>query len=321
MVNNLVILGKQNNWSLPALFSPDEKTAERILEFFTAQIRNPNTRKAYACAVGEFAAWCSHQGISELAQVRPMHVASYIEGLKGKIAAPSVKLKLAAIRVLFDWLVVGQVVPSNPASSVRGPKHVVRKGKTPVLSVDEARELLAGIDVSTLVGLRDRALVALMVYTFARVGAAIKMRVEDVYVQGRRTWVRLHEKGGKRHEMPCHHSLEEYLDAYIRGAGIAADGKGNLFRTARGRSKELTDRPMSQADAYRMIRRRALKSNLKLRVGCQTLRATGIAAYFEAGGTIEYAQPIAAHASPQSTTIYAKRRYGVTSNEIGRIDI
>ena len=183
-----------------------------------------------------------NKGISELAQVRPVHVAAYIEGLQKKIAAPSVKLKLAAIRMLFDWLVVGQVVPSNPASSVRGPKHVVRKGKTPVLSVDEARELLAGIDVTSLVGLRDRALVALMVYTFARIGAAIKMRVEDVYIQGRRTWVRLHEKGGKRHDMPCHHSLEEYLEAYIKGAGIAADGKGYLFRTARGRSKELTDR-------------------------------------------------------------------------------
>jgi site-specific recombinase XerD len=129
MLNNLVLLGKQNNWELPALFAPDEKTAERILEFFTAQIRNPNTRKAYARATGEFAAWCSEQGISELAQVRPVHVAAYIEGLKEKIAAPSVKLKLAAIRMLFDWLVVCQVVPSNPASSVRGRNMWSGKGK------------------------------------------------------------------------------------------------------------------------------------------------------------------------------------------------
>src|SRR5207249_2296134 len=121
--------------------------------------------------------------------------------------APSVKLQLAAIRMLFDWLVVGQIVPVNPASAVRGPRHVVRKGKTPVLSAEETRHLLASIGVRTPVGLRDRALIALLTYTFARVGAAVKMRVEDVYTQGRRTWARLHEKGGKRHEMPCHHNL------------------------------------------------------------------------------------------------------------------
>ena len=102
-----------------------------------------------------------------------MHIAAYVEGLQGKFAAPSVKLRLAAIRMLFDWLVVGQVVPVNPASSVRGPKHSVKKGKTPVLSVEEARALLDTIDTTSPVGLRDRALIGLMVYTFARVGAAI----------------------------------------------------------------------------------------------------------------------------------------------------
>jgi site-specific recombinase XerD len=321
MKGNLVVLGKKMHWALPALFTPDEKTAERILEFFTAQIRNPNTRKAYASAVGEFAAWCSHQDISELAQVRPVHVAAYIEGLQKKIAAPSVKLKLAAIRMLFDWLVVGQVVPSNPASSVRGPKHVVRKGKTPVLSVDEARGLLDGIDVSSLVGLRDRALVALMVYTFARIGAAIKMRVEDVYIQGRRTWVRLHEKGGKRHDMPCHHNLEEYLEAYIKGAGIAADGKGYLFRTARGRSKELTDNPMSQADAYRMIRRRAAGVKILTRIGCHSFRATGITEYLRNGGMLEVAQQMANHESARTTGLYDRRNDQVSLDEIERIRI
>ena len=127
------------------------------------------------------------------------------------MTAPSIKLQLAALRVLFDWLVVGQVIPLTPAASVRGPRHSVKKGKTPVLAADEARTLIDAIDTSTITGLRDRALIGLMVYTFARVGAVIKMQVEDVYVQGRRTWVRLHEKGGKEHEMPCHHNLDDYL--------------------------------------------------------------------------------------------------------------
>ena len=255
MGQELRAIGKRIG-ALPALFAPDAKTAERVIEFFTAQIRNANTRKAYTRAAGAFAAWCSEHGISELGQVRPFHVAAYIEGLGKKIAAPSVKLQLAAIRMLFDWLVVGQVVPVNPASSVKGPKHVVKKGKTPVLSAEEARVLIDSIDTDSPVGLRDRALIGIMVYTFARVGAVIRMRVEDVYVQGRRTWVRLHEKGGKRHEMPCHHNLEEYLEAYIEGAGIAADAKGYLFRTSRGRGNQLSDKPMAQQDVYRMIRRR-----------------------------------------------------------------
>ena len=153
-------------------------------------------------------------------------MAAYIEELGRRVAKPTVKQQLAAIRMLFDWLVLGQIVPSNPASVVRGPKHVVRKGKTPVLTAEEARELLDAIDTSTAVGLRDRAVIGLMVYTFARVGAVIGMKVEDYYAQGRRAWVRLHEKGGKRHEMPCHHNLEAFLDAYI------AAGATTLFSRA-----------------------------------------------------------------------------------------
>jgi len=110
---------------------------------------------------------------------------------------------------------------------------VVKIGRTPVLSVEETRELLDSMDTDSLIDLRDRALIGLMVYTFARVGALTKMR-EDVYVKGRRTWVRLHEKGGKRHEMPCHYNLEHYLEAYIEGGGNCPNAKGYLFRTARG---------------------------------------------------------------------------------------
>jgi len=141
--------------------------------------------------------------------------------------------------MFFDWLVVGHVMPMNPASSVRGPRHSVRKGKTPVLAAEEARALLDAIDMTTLSGLRGRALVELMVYSFARVGTAIGMRVEDVYVQGRRTWIRLSEEGDKVHEMPCHHNLDEYLHAYIDQAQLV-DGKGWLFRSAIGRAGQLS---------------------------------------------------------------------------------
>jgi len=157
-----------------------------------------------------------------------------------------VKQRLAAIRHLFDWLVVGQVVPVNPTDSVRGPKHIVRKGKTPVLEPVEARALLDSIDVTTPIGLRDRALIGLMVYSFARIGAALSLKVEDLYSEHRRLWVRLREKDGKRHEMPCHHNLEAYLTAYIEKTGIAADPKGPLFRTIGRGTHELTRRCLRQ---------------------------------------------------------------------------
>jgi len=304
---------------LPVLFAPNAQTAERVLEFFTAQINNSHTRKAYLRATSEFAAWCGTYGIDDLGQVRPVHVAAYIEGLRATIAPPSVKLKLAAIRMLFDWLVVGQVIPTNPAHSVKGPKHVVKKGKTSVLSAGEVRVLIDSLAGDSALDLRDRALIGIMVYTFARVGAVIKMRVNDVYTQGRRTWVRLHEKGGKHHEMPCHHNLEEYLEAYLVGAGIASDAKGYLFRTARGNSRQLSDKPMTQPDVYRMIGRRAEAAGVYTNVCCHSFRATGITEYLRNGGKLEVAQQMANHESARTTGLYDRRNDQVSLDEVERI--
>jgi site-specific recombinase XerD len=304
---------------LPALFAPDEAAARRFIEFFTANIRNSNTRRAYARAASEFAAWCEQQRLTELQDIEPVHIAAYIEGRQARLSAPSVKVDLAAIRMLFDWLVVGHVLAVNPASSVRGPKHSNKKGKTPVLGADEARTLLDSIDVSTPIGLRDRALIAVMVYTFARIGAVLAMRLEDVYVQNRRTWVRLHEKGGKRHEMPCHHNLETYLQAYLQAVGTGADGKNPLFRTARKRSGELTDRAMTQPDAYRMIRRRAAKAGILTKIGNHSFRATGITEYLKNGGKLEIAQQMANHESARTTGLYDRRNDQVSLDEVERI--
>lgn len=303
---------------VPALYASDELAAKRTFEFFAVSIRNPNTRKAYARAAAEFATWCEAHGIADVRQVQPVHVAAYIEGLQ--ISAPSVKQRLAALRMLFDWLVIGQVMPANPASSVRGPRHSVKKGKTPVLSAEEARTLLDSIDTSTTIGLRDRALIGLMVYTFARVGAAIKMRVEDVYIQGRRTWVRLHEKGGKQHEMPCHHNLEAWLHEYVEGAQLG-DTKSYLFRSAAGRTGRLTDTPMAQADVFRMVGRRAEAAGIRTRIGCHSFRATGITEYLRNGGKLEIAQQMANHESARTTGLYDRRTDQVNLDEVERIMI
>ena len=197
------------------------KAAKRFLEFFAANIRNKNTRQAYYRAMVDFFAWCEDRGFA-LIDIEPIAVAAYVEYLGDIYSKPTVKQHLAAIRMCFDWLVVGQILPMNPASSVRGPTHVVKRGKTPVLTSKDARKLLDSIDTSTLIGLRDRALISVMIYSFARVSAVVGMRVEDYYQNGKRSWFRLHEKGGKFHEVPAHHNAEAYLDEYLHAAGLSA---------------------------------------------------------------------------------------------------
>src|SRR5277367_2698359 len=150
-----------------------ENASLRFLDFFTANIRNPNTRVAYAVAVRAFFSWLDAKRVEPLAAVRTHHVSAYVEVLGRRYRAPTVKQHLAAICMLFDWLVTGQVVATNPAHAVRGPKHVVKTGKTTVLTSEQARELLDSIDVTTLVGLRDRALIAVMTFAFARIGAVV----------------------------------------------------------------------------------------------------------------------------------------------------
>ncbi len=293
----------------------------RFWEFFAANIRNRHTRRAYALAVREFLDWCARAGVASITDVEPLHVAAYIEQLGRERSAPTVKQRLAAIRHLFDWLVTGQIMPVNPASSVRGPSHSVNRGKTPVLDPTEARTLLDSIDVTKPIGLRDRALIGLMVYSFARIGAAVAMKVEDVYVQKRRLWVRLHEKGGKRHEMPCHHNLEVYLHAYIDGCGLGSDPKGALFRTIGRGTGELTPTPLPQANAYAMIGRRAAAAGISTKIGNHTFRATGITAYLKNGGTLEKAAAMANHSSTRTTQLYDRRSDEVSLDEVERVAI
>ena len=307
---------------LPTLVTATgERASVRFLEFFASTIRNPNTRRAYGRAAAEFLAWCESNGVNSLTQVQPLHVAAWIELQTRTHTAPTAKLSLAAIRHLFDWLVTGQILPTNPAASVRGPAYSMRKGKTPVLDPSEARVLFDSIENDTPIGLRDRALIGVMVYSFARIGAALAMRVEDAFVQRRRLWLRLHEKGGKLHEMPCHHILEDYLHLYIDGTGIAADPKGALFRTIGRGTGRLTSTPLPQANAYLMVRRRALAVGIGTQIGNHTFRATGITAYMKNGGTLENAAAMANHASTRTTQLYDRRRDDISLDEVERVRI
>jgi site-specific recombinase XerD len=228
------ILLTETSAVLPVLIAArGPQAGRRFVEFFTANIRNPNTRNAYYRATSEFFDWCDQAGLG-LVDIEPVHVAAWVENLGHGFSPPTVKQWLAAVRMLFDWLVVGQVLAVNPAAPVRGPKYVVRTGKTPVLAAPEARQLLDSINTATVVGLRDRALIGLLVFTFARIGAALGMTVADVYWQHRRLWIRLHEKGGKEHSMPCHHNLETYLQDYIETAASPTTARVGFFAPPTG---------------------------------------------------------------------------------------
>jgi site-specific recombinase XerD len=308
--------------ALPAIIrARGERASRRFIEFFTASIRNRNTRAAYARAVKQFCDWCEERRL-ELHELEAITVAAYVEQLGQRAAKPSVKQHLAAIRQLFDYLTTGGILDHNPAASVRGPKYVVKRGKTPVLSAAEARQLLDSIESNTLIGVRDKALIGLMVFSFARVGATVSMTVGDFFQHRKQLWLRLHEKGGKRHEVPCHSELALYLTAWTQAAGIGSDSdkKTPLFRSM-GRGGRLGDAGMSRFDVFHMIKRRAAAAGLPYSTCCHTFRATGITTYLENGGALEHAQTIANHESPRTTKLYDRTRESLSADEIQRIRI
>ena len=307
--------------AVPAVIAGEgAKASERFFTFFTDTIRNKNTRAAYYRNAVRFFEWCEARRLV-LRDIRSFHVSAYIEELGATHAAPSVKQHLATIRMLFDWLILGQVVEINPAQAVRGPKHVVKKGLTPVLDEGEARLLLQSIDASDLVGLRDRALIAVCLYSFARIEAALGMNVGDYFPQGKRWWFRLHEKGGKHHDMPAHHKAEEFVDAYIEAAGLKDQKNGPIFRTALGKSKRLSPKRMTRHAALKMVQRRAKAAGIATAICCHSFRATGITNYLEHGGTLEKAQQMAAHESPKTTKLYDRTADAITLDEVERIAI
>jgi integrase len=231
---------------------------------------------------------------------------------------------MAAIRMLP--LGHGAVLEHNPALSVKAPRQKLGKGKTPVLTAEEAGELLRSFDTGTVVGLRDRALIGVMVFTFARVSAACGLNVGDIIHQQRRLWARLHEKGGKFHEMRCHHTLEAYLSEYIERAHLGEAPRASLFQAIKSRpygrgQPELAGERLHPINAWAMVRRRAKAAGIATEVCNHTFRGTGITANLENGGTLEKARQMAAHASTRTTQLYDRREDRVTLDEIVKINI
>jgi len=318
---DLQVLDAGGEIRLPAVIErAGERAGRRFVEFFTADIRNPHTRRAYGQAAGRFLAWCEERELA-LGQLGPVAVAAYVEQLGRELAAPSVKQHLAALRMLFDYLVIGQVIPFNPANSVRGPRLVIRTGKTPALLEEEARELLAGVAGDALIDRRDRALLAVMLYSFARVGAVVGLRVRDYEHQRRRAFLALEEKGGQHRRVPVHSRAADALDLYLEAAGLAGAPDAPLFQSIAGRTGRLTGEALTARSALRVVKRRAKAAGVGDDLGCHSCRATGITSYLTNGGTLERAAAIAGHASTRTTQLYDRRRDLVEPDEIERIRI
>lgn len=316
MTENVPAVRQLSSFLLPRPIADlGEHAEESFVDFFTAQIRNRNTREAYFRNVTRFLDWIEGQGVA-LKDVRAIHVSTHMELLAKELSAPSVKQHLAALRMLCSFLVVRQVIPSNPSMDVRGPKHVVRVGKTPVLTNEDARALFASLDVDTPGGVRDQALLGTMVYTFGRISAVLALDVGDYYQVGRGMRLRLKEKGGRDHEMPVHHTLIDYLDAYL---AVRGDAEGPLFLTINRRRTGYTDHRLHRREALAMVKRRCRAAGLGEKFSNHTFRGTGITAYLKNDGQLERAQYMAGHASPTTTKLYDRREQEATLDEVERI--
>lgn len=289
-------------------------------EFFYGRIRNSHTRRAYYRSVICFLAWCETRDVS-LQQITPAHIGLYLDQVTQSIA--SKKQILAGLRHFFDGLVTRHAITLNPASSVRAERYSVLEGKTPEITVMQARHLLQSISTTDIIGLRDKSIIAMLVYTAARVGAVSKLRVKDFYDSGDQYCLHFDDKGGKSREIPVRHDLQSLLTTYLRAAEIqfGGDPMHALFTTAKSKSKQLTSRPMTAGDIGRMVKRRMAAANLPPRLSPHSFRVATITNLLEQGVPLEDVQNLAGHADPRTTRLYDRRSKKVTRNIVERISI
>ncbi len=288
-------------------------------EFVRATLSNPHTRRAYARVIGRFCAWCDARGF-ELHQITPGLAGDYLAGLA--VAAPTKNQALAALRHFFDALVTRHAVALNPFASVRGVKHHVVEGKTPEIAIAQARALLRSVDTSNVVGLRDRAVLGVLAYTGARVGAVARLRLGDYRNLGEQRALRFREKGGKEREIPVRHDLEAWLREYLAAAGLADGPKAApLFRAAAGKRKELTLDAFDAHAMRRMLKRRLADAGLPGLFSPHSFRVAVVTDLLKQDVPVEDVQYLAGHANAATTQLYDRRRRRVTRNIVERISI
>lgn len=305
---------------IPTLISDNGPAAEFVWdEFIYGRLRNPHTRRNYRHAVARFLAWCEGCGI-ELVRIAPRDVGQYLDSLD--FAPATKKLHLSALRHFFDQLVNRHVIILNPAATVRGERLQAIEGRTPEISVKQARALLGSIDTSHVVGLRDRAIISILIYTAARVGAVAQLRRADYYDAGDQHCLRFTEKGTKFREIPVRHDLRGFIAAYLHSGGLDYSDKPTpLFRTTMRRTKRLTQNAMTAGDITRMVKRRMRDAELPARLSPHSFRVATITDLLSQGVPLEDVQMLAGHADPRTTRLYDRRHRRVTRNIVERISI
>lgn len=318
--NATLAINPTTHESLPQLVATGGEAARFAYEeFFHGRVRNPYTRRNYRQAVHRFLEACRAAGL-DLVQITPKHVGQYLDGLP--YAASTKKVHLAALRHFFDEMVLRHVVVLNPAASVRGERYQVIEGKTPEISAEQARLLLSSIDTSHVVGLRDRAIIGILIYTAARIGAVAKLQRGHFYDDGEQFSLRFAEKSGKSREIPVRHDLRGFLAEYLEASGVSTEQPGvAFFRTALGRTRQLTSNRMTAGDMGRMVKRRMREAGLPHRLSPHSFRVYVVTSLLQQGVPLQDVQFLAGHSDPRTTRLYDRRQKRVTRNLVERISI
>jgi integrase/recombinase XerD len=291
-------------------------------EFFFGTIRNEHTRRAYLHAVKLFLAWIEKHGGGELAQIAPWHVGKYFEELAQTTSIATRNQHLSALRHFFDGMVTRHAIALNPALSVRGERYTALEGKTPEISIDQARQLLSSLDTTHVVGLRDRAILAILVYTSSRAGAVAKLRRGNFYNAGQQWMLHFSEKGGKSREIPVRGDLKELISAYIDAADLRDAPKDTpLFQSALRKQRRFSGKAIHVNDICRMMKRRLKDIGLPLLYSPHSFRVTTITDLLEQGVPLEDVQRLAGHADPRTTGLYDRRKRKITRNIVERISV
>lgn len=317
-----------------------EKVTRCYLDFFFAQVENENTRTSYVRAIVDFFSWVDlNRENYDLLDIETLDVVAWVKWLEttvnpatGKVPSKStVRQRLAAVKSLFNWFRLHQHITVSPAAAVKKKRERVTRGKTKSLQPAQARKLLDTIETQYVsdgnklpshIGVRDKALISVMLFTFARISAAISMNIGDVDEIEGRLFINMREKGNRQSRMPCSLTLEKSLRPYLsllRHLGFVEQSP--LFQTV-DRRKQLSGNRLHRTEAWYMVRRRALKAGIPVEVCNHTFRATGITTYLEhPDARLELAQAMAGHADPATTLLYDHREDKVTQSEVERVDI
>ena len=298
-------------------------------DFFQGRIANEHTRTAYERAVRRFLAWCSQQEL-QLHTITAAHVGIYLRELPGGLAKK--KQSLSGLRRFFNLLVERHIVILNPAAVAETERATYVEGRTPEITREQARTLLQSIGTANVVGLRDRAAIATMMYTAARAGAVGKLRLEHYYDAGDQWMLHFQDKGNKSREIPVSHDLKVYLDEYLDASGIQIEPTPRspdagrplprfIFRTAVRNEKRLTHTGMNSKDICRMVKRRLRRARLPTNLSPHSFRVAVATDLLEQKVALDDVQHLLGHADPRTTKLYDRRERRITRNLVERIRV